>query len=144
MPKTGNGFPLSKAKGLRVGGGWHWVIIELEAGKAECRLLVAYHPAKENYLAVLGYLVGADTHVIAALEYHGTHPGWHVHGCCLSAKPGNVGRIRYPDMKRMPDGKSHHRSTVFGVSEADALEPAIKHFRLRDAFDAMLPLLRKS
>jgi hypothetical protein len=144
MPKTGNGFPLSKAKGLRVGGGWHWVIIELEAGKAECRLLVAYHPTKENYLAVLGYVVGTDTHVIAALEYHGTHPGWHIHGCCLTAKPGNVGRIHYPDMTRLPDGKGRHRKTVFGVNEFDALEPAVRHFRLRDAFDSMSPLLNIS
>ena len=137
MPKTGNGFPLSKAKNLRVGGGWQWVIIELDADNAECRLLVAYHAAKENYLAVLGYVVGADTHVIASLEYHGTHPGWHVHGCCLTAKPGNAGRLRYPDMARLPEGKSVHRRTVFGVNEFDALELAIRHFRLRDAFDSM-------
>jgi hypothetical protein len=145
MPKTGNGFPLSKAKGLRVGGGWHWTIIELQAGKAECRLLVAYHPTKENYLAALGYAVGADTHVIATLEYHSTHPGWHVHGCCLPARTGNIGRARYPDMRRVPSsGKGYHRNTVFGVSESSALEPAIKYFQLRDAFDEMLPLLRTS
>ena len=141
MPKTGNGFPLSRAKTFKLGAGWAWRIVELKAGVAECKLLVAYHPNKENYLAILGYGVGTDTHVMGVLEYHGSHPGWHVHGSCLAATPAQFGRVHYPDMVRFPDGKQRHRDIDFGVTESNALEPAIKHFRLGNAFDELSPLL---
>jgi hypothetical protein len=137
MPKTGNGFPLSKARNFRLGSGWHWNIVEIEAGNLEWRLLVAYQPNKENYQAVLGYVLGADMHVVASLEYHGTHPGWHIHGACRSANSADVGRLRYPDMRRLPDGKKYHRKTAFDVTEADAMRPAIDYFRLNDALNAM-------
>ncbi|GGI21057.1 hypothetical protein [Oxalicibacterium faecigallinarum] len=137
MPKTGNGFPLSKSRVIRLGGGWHWRIMGLEAAGRECRLLIAFHSAKENYLAALGYVRGSDTEVIGVLEFHGTHPGWHIHGCCKPGRPENVGRMRYTEMVRLPDAKEYHRNTEFRVHEYDALEPAIRHFGLQKAFQNM-------
>jgi hypothetical protein len=136
MPKTNSRFPLSKNKGLRLGAGWIWTVIGLTAGDQTCRLLIALHSGKENYQAILGYESEADTQVIGCLEYHGTYAGWHVHGCCSPAEKATVGRLRYPAMTRLPDGKSRHRRTEFGVTETDALRPAIQFFKLQDALDA--------
>lgn len=115
------------------------MLINLLAGNVQCRLLVAYHPGKENYQAILGYAVGKgqDTQVIASLEYHSTHPGWHVHGCCSNVDIAQAGRTRPPTMKRVPDGKSYHRQTTFSITESDALRPAIEFFDLNDALNDM-------
>lgn len=139
MPKTNSRFPLSKNRGIRLGAGWTWTVLNLSAGNKDFRMLIAYHVGKENYQAVLGYEFDADTHVIACLEYHGTHAGWHVHGCCSAPEKMNVGRMRYPDMKRLPSGKSKHRRIDFGVTESAALKPAVDFFKLQDALDAWNP-----
>ena len=141
MSKTNSPFPLSKSRGLRLGTGWTWTVITLTANGLSFRLLVSFHTGKENYQAALGYVAGTDdTYVIGCLEYHGTHAGWHVHGCCEPPQKQNVGRMRYPDLKRLPNGKKKHRRIDFGVSQSNGLGPAVKFFKLQEALNNWTPI----
>lgn len=75
-------FPLSKArtKFYRLGSAWTWRIITFSAEGYEYRILVAYRTDREQFFAMLGVTdsVG-DTKLVARLEFHGTHGGWHLH-----------------------------------------------------------------
>jgi len=77
MPKSA--FPLSKNNSFRLGRGWEWCVHVLEARSVEYRLLVAFHPGKSEYLAWLTVVTGNDQGVLARLEFHRSHLGWHVH-----------------------------------------------------------------
>lgn len=134
MPKTK--FPLSKNRSFKVGVGWVWTLLEIEADGKKFRLLVAYHPGKENYFAHLGLEAGADMHLIGSLEYHSNHAGWHAHGCCEPLEKSHVGRMRYPTMKRLPSGDKYHRNIEFGVSASSALKPALDFFKLHGALSS--------
>lgn len=116
------------------------MVIEFKVVNTNCRLLIAYHPNKQNYEATLGVLADGDVLVLSRLEYHSTHPGWHVHGCCKDIDKSNVGRLKYPDMKRVPDGKSFHRRNDFGITGDSAIRPAIEFYRLEDALKNRSPL----
>ena len=131
MPKAGNKFPLTKARSFRVGTpGWRWRLLHISAGGQNYRLLVTYHPAKENFIALLGVELGTDTMVLGVLEYHSTHRGWHFHGCCKAADTSHAGRLRYPGMERVPKGDSFHRDKSFNIDDDSAYETVKKYFRL--------------
>lgn len=131
MPKAGNKFPLTKARSFRVGTpGWRWRLLRISADGQDYRLLVTYHSAKENFVALLGVELGADTLVIGVLEYHSTHRGWHFHGCCRAADTANAGRLRYPGMERVPKGSSFHRDTSFNIHDASAYATLENYFRI--------------
>ncbi len=87
------------------------------------------HHGKQNAFAVLGKIVGSDTLVVASLETHSTHPGWHLHGDCKMSNAVS-GRMRWPDGMRIP-GKARRHSSVAGlISANDVLVKASKVFRL--------------
>lgn len=131
MPKTGRRFPLTKARNFRLGSGWRWCALEIDAEGRSYRLLVAYNPLKENFLALLGTAVSAEESlVLASLESHGSHPGWHVHGCCATVGSAAFGRLRYPEMVRIPDGKRPHRVCRFPGNDSEALDVVGRHFRI--------------
>jgi hypothetical protein len=72
-------FPLSKSHNYTLGSGWRWIVWRLSANGMTFRLLVAYEAAKAQYQAWLGLESGADHAVLARLEYHPSHRGWHCH-----------------------------------------------------------------
>lgn len=77
MPRTA--FPLSKNNSFRLGRGWDWCIHELIDANYSYKLLVAFHKGKAEFLAWLTMSKGTDQAVLARLEYHRSHLGWHVH-----------------------------------------------------------------
>ena len=80
----GTAFPLSKRRQrfYRLGAAYRWRIVRFTAEGFTFRLLVAFNIAKEQYRAVLGLEHERDMSVLASYEFHGTHPGWHLHGSC--------------------------------------------------------------
>jgi len=73
-------FPLSKNNSFRLGKGWEYCVHELSCdANGPMRLLIAFNPAKREYLAWLALATDTDQALVARLEYHRSHLGWHVH-----------------------------------------------------------------
>lgn len=126
MPKAA--FPLSKNNSFKLGAGWDWCVFEVSNGATDFRLLVAYHRGKSEYLAWLGLVSGSDTALLARLEYHRSHLGWHVH-----MKPGdvvdvNLGVVKQP-RERLVDCRY---SAAPPDSKGSAVNAAFKIFKVSD------------
>lgn len=124
-------FPLSKQRKFRVGASHRWRIAKFLCGATEYRLLVTYRPQLEDYRCYLGRYKAGDTCLVARFEYHGTHPGWHLHADCEGGKEvfglSSVGH-------RLPRVGQHHRNAVFGVeSDEKAFFAAAEKFGLISA-----------
>lgn len=138
MSKNPSRFPLWKPKGKKLGLAWRWRVVEFAmndntAQSRVGRMLIAFRQDKQEYLAYVGIdeLVGNGVLVIGCLEFHGTHVGWHVHGACLPASPGCVGRERHEAMRRLPRGGRLHRRTDFVTNEDEALLVAEEFFNFQ-------------
>jgi hypothetical protein len=126
-------FPLSKRRGrsLRVGSSYKWRVILFSASGETCRLLIVYNADKEQYRATLAVDRDRDMIVVASLEFHGTHPGWHLHGACGDIEKHPLGSMRGPLQRRFPRPRTTHRRHDFKVtSEGAALDVAARFFRL--------------
>lgn len=134
-------FPLSKRRGraYRLGSSYKWRVIQFHALGETCRLLIVYNAAKEQYRATLAVERDRDMIVIASLEFHGTHPGWHLHGACGDVNSHTLGSLRGPLQKRFPAARATHRSHDFKVTnDGVALDVAAKFFRLHKAEGELL------
>jgi hypothetical protein len=126
-------FPLSKRRGraYRVGSSYQWRVIQFSALGETCRVLIVYNAAKEQYGATLAIERDRDMIVVASLEFHGTHPGWHLHGACGDIDTHPLGSMRSPLQRRFPKPRVTHRRHDFKVTnEGAALDVAAKFFRL--------------
>ena len=106
MPRTA--FPLSKTHTFSLGNGWRWCVLELSDDGRRFRLLVAYERSKAQYRAWLGLEAGTDQALLARLEYHPSHRGWHCHvktgdladvGCGVVKHAGERERVRLCNAK---------------------------------------------
>lgn len=127
MPRTA--FPLSKSPSYVLGSSYHWCVCEARGEDGEdYRILVGFDPAKEQYRAWLGLASGTDTALLARLEYHPSHNGWHCH-----CRRGNVSEVVKGVVKepRHRDRARHcNASETFTVSELDALSIAFRVFNV--------------
>lgn len=124
MPKTA--FPLSASRSYRLGPKWTWRVDVLECAGAECRLVIAFEPMKQTYVAWLSCKRGSGgTYaLVAALEFHGDHPGWHCHSVCGKVSDIRIGLTRPPGSIRLPKVGAYHRRMDIVFSEREALEKA--------------------
>jgi len=130
-------FPLSKRhrRSYRLGTAYRWRVVKFEAATATgatlCRLLIAYNASKEQFRATLAVEHDRDMSVIASYEFHGTHPGWHMHSACGDIDKIPEGSLRGVWQKRLPPPRQKHRRVNFGISTDDsALDVAARFFRL--------------
>ena len=128
MPRSA--FPLSKSKGKAYKlGNRRWRAIVFTANGALCRLLVSYSYDLWQYQALLGIDDGGDTKLLARLEHHPTHGGWHAHVTCDSdvAPPG----IKVGPWVRCLHAKRHrkYRGRV-PKTDDEAYKAAVDAFRL--------------
>jgi hypothetical protein len=133
-------FPLSKRRGraYRLGSSYKWRVIQFAALGETCRLLVVYNADKEQYRATLAIDRDRDMIVVASLEFHGTHPGWHLHGACGDIDTHPMGSMRGPLQRRFPKARTTHRRHDFKVTNEDsALDVAAKFFRLHKTEGAL-------
>lgn len=128
LPKTGGPFPLSKNKSFRLGGLWSWRAVKVESEGKQFRILIAVQEDKQQFVAYCGTLIGTDMFMTARLEYHATHPGLHIHGCCQPSQPEWFGRTGHKGLTRLPDGKAHHRRTTMVVSRESVLQAVADTF----------------
>jgi|SRR5680860_600177 len=117
---------------------FRWRVISFSINNQRFKVWIAFNSAKEKYIAHLGVYKQSDIVVLASYEYHGTHPGWHVHVACGKEDRVMAGRLRTPDHFRIPRARSYHRRLEFAVSELTALEKAATAFGLYNASGALL------
>ncbi|MGX7873692.1 hypothetical protein ACVDG5_013830 [Mesorhizobium sp. ORM6] len=126
MPKTA--FPLSKSHTFQLGKGWRWCVLALASEDRRYRLLVAYEKSKAQYRAWLGLESGTDQALLARLEYHPSHRGWHCH-----LKKGLVADVGCGVVKH---SSAHERVKLcvdmgnFSVNDSDALAIACRIFNV--------------
>jgi hypothetical protein len=95
------------------------------------RLLIVFNLSKEQYRATLALDQDRDMSVIASYEFHGTHPGWYLHGACGDIAAIPLGSMRGPWQRRFPTPRTTHRRHDFRViDDSTALEVAAQFFRL--------------
>jgi hypothetical protein len=134
-------FPLSKRRGraYKLGSMYRWRVVSFQALGLSFRLLIAFNLAKEQFRATLALEQDRDMSVIASYEFHGTHPGWHVHGACGDVNLIPSGCMRTEGQKRLPAPRATHRRVDFNVTDDDtALEMAAKFFGLHKKEGALL------
>jgi hypothetical protein len=126
-------FPLSRSRGnfYRLGK-YKWRLVRFEALGATFRLLIAFNDRLEQYKAMLGMDIGADTKYLASYEFHGTHPGWHAIVSCDPVAQLPDGIKTGPWQTRIPRARQWHRRQEFGVTEANAVRIACEFFGLPD------------
>lgn len=113
---TRDAFPLSKRSSFQLGNQWHWRVDHWQAGSARGRLLIAYHLGKGNYLAWISLERSpSDFSVIACLEFHGDHDGWHVHSGTGAIADFATGCTRQRSLGiRIPRKGGYHRKRTAG------------------------------
>jgi hypothetical protein len=133
MPRSA--FPLSSRNAIILGRKWHWRVDDLQGDGHAFRLLTAFDPSHEEFRAWLGLRgSGSTLTVLACLEFHGNHPGWHCHANCDEIGKIETGEPHPRKSVRIPDGERRHRRKSFeGMSEATALAASFKFFRVTGA-----------
>jgi hypothetical protein len=134
-------FPLSKrrSRAYKIGSSYKWRVIHFSCLEQLCRLLIVFNDQKEQYRATLAVERERDMIVVASLEFHGTHPGWHLHGACGDVDALPLGSLRGPLQKRFPNARMAHRRSDFRVTnEGLALDVAAKFFRLHKTEGVMI------
>lgn len=121
MPK--NAFPMSKsrAKVYRLGSAWQWCVMTFQVSEKYYRILVAFRTDKEQFLAKLAVDDGGDMKLIARLEFHGTHGGWHVHYTDEPMRDIPSGVVNGPWVRR----KECLKHKEFGFLSANARSRAL-------------------
>lgn len=135
MRMPNSAFPVSRARGnfYRLGNSYTWQVVRFRALGQEFRLLIAFHLAKEQYRATLAVEAEKDLRIVASYEFHGTHPGWHVHAACGPLDQVPPGLRRGPWQRTLPKARQPHRRLVYGVTEKNALARAAKFYNLYKA-----------
>jgi hypothetical protein len=132
MPRTA--FPLSKSHSYPLGSSFDWCVCQAQSDKAQYKILVGFDPAKEQYRAWLGMAFGSDQALLARLEFHPSHNGWHCHrklGPIESVVQGVVKEPRNRDKEKVC-GVIHK----FEVSQLNALTIAFRAFNVANVTQA--------
>ncbi len=126
IPKAA--FPLSHVKSHhKLGRGWQWTVHTVTDEHRTYRVLVAFEQGKQQYWAWLGAEFGDDQAVIARVEFHATHDGWHCHwktGAVHEVPRGAVKAVFPIERRRGCKGEP------IGVTKADACGIAFRLFNV--------------
>ncbi len=132
-------FPLSRARSLVLGANWSWRVDILAADGAEMRLLTAFEPSKQNFIAWLSLKRGDSHVVLARLEFHGHEPGIHAHASCdADVHDLPAGVVKPLGTRRAPKYGKPHRRATYEMSETTALNMALKFFKVSGSEGEML------
>jgi hypothetical protein len=123
-------FPLSHVKALRLGKAWHWCVQRVQDAEREYNVLVAFDPGKRQYWAWLGAVFGDDQAVVARVEFHATHDGWHCHWKTGDLVEAPRGAVKAPSPKEL---RHQCSGDPVSVSQADAFGIAHRLFNVKPA-----------
>ena len=74
-------------------------------------VFVQVQERRENFKACLAVEQGSDRRVLVRMEFHGSHPGLHIHDWCGTDDPPIGGRS-FEAPNRRPLGPSRHRQQM--------------------------------
>lgn len=129
IPKAA--FPLSHVKSHhRLGHAWQWCVHLVADEARRYRLLVAFEPGKRQYWAWLGAVFGEDQAVIARVEYHASHDGWHCHWKTgdITEVPRGAVKAPFPLERRQGCG-----TVALDITRSDACGIAYRLFNVSGA-----------
>jgi len=108
--------------------GWRWRSVLAKSAAEEYIFLTQINEASDNWKAWLILKVGGSASIVSRFEYHGSHPGIHVHSHCDLAGR-EVGPQLINNLVRVPEASSRHRrQQTFRASSF--WETARQHFRI--------------
>lgn len=117
----------AKTKPMRSGRIWRSA--NARGTHREYLLLVQCNPGKDQWKAWLICEVSKGRYsLVSRLEYHGNHPGLHVHSHCVRSGI-EEGPSSIDNLVRIPDADEHHRR-VNAWRENTFWELARSHFRI--------------
>lgn len=118
-----------KTKPMRAG--WKWRSVTVTSGTGnEYLFLTQCNPIRDQWKAWLIYRTSSgQASLVSRLEYHGNHPGLHVHAHCerggLEQGPSSIDHLaRIPPVERRHRRKNTWREQTFW-------EQARLHFRIK-------------
>ena len=128
MPKSA--FPLSRTRSFQLGKKWRWRVDLLDIDQGEARLLTALDAGTERFLAWLSVRRGDEYAIIARYEFHGDHPGWHVHSQCGLVSGLTAAQVKPYGTRRLPTANRRHRRIGYDITEAGAVAASFRVFRV--------------
>lgn len=128
MPKSA--FPLSRTRSFQLGRKWRWRVDLLDIDNGEARLLTALEPGTERFLAWLSVRRGDEFAIVVRYEFHGDHPGWHVHSQCGLVSGLKAAQIKPYGTQRVPAANRRHRRTEYDITETGAVAASFRVFRV--------------
>lgn len=120
-------FPLSRSHSYQVGTSWHWCVADAGAKGRAFKILIAFNAGKSDYRAWLSLQYGNDYALLARLEHHRSHKGWHIH-CKRGPCDGLVRGVVKEPLER--DRSRNCGSASFEVGHHDALKFAFRTFNV--------------
>jgi len=106
---------------------WKWRSLKLK-GNNNYVLLLRCNPVKDNWQAVLMLISASQSFPVNRYEYHGSHPGAHVHSTC-----DNVEQTIMDNWIRIPKSGDIHRRSGKNYSELSFYSECVKLFRIKGA-----------
>lgn len=104
IPPRASPFPKSRV--APANGAWRSLTVS--DGKEEFLVLTQAQDDWENYKSLLAVRDGEAWQVLVRLEYHGSHPGLHIHDWCGESEMPSGPRSMNPPSRR-PDIRQRHR-----------------------------------
>jgi len=108
--------------------GWQWRSAKAESVDRQYILYALCNPARDNWQATLILYAEAGASVVGRYEYHGSHPGLHVHADCERSGL-ELGSISVDNLPRRPPAQSFHRRTS-AWTDTTFWEAARRFFRV--------------
>jgi hypothetical protein len=106
--------------------GWIWRSLRLKSNTSEYVLTLRCNPVKDNWQAVLMVVSTSQSFAINRYEYHGSHPGTHVHSGC-----DNLDKTEMSDWIRIPNSADTHRRRDKNYTESSFYSECVKLFRIK-------------
>lgn len=133
-------FPLSRVRsgGYRLGNRV-WRVVDFRAADLECKILIHFSYVLQDYCAHLGVFKSDDLQVLAQLEHHPPHDGWHVHIACDDLANVPAGMRRGPWLRKLKRGPTYDQRHPFAFTEQQALERAARFYRFDPWADPKVP-----
>lgn len=111
--------------------GWKWRSAKAAIGDVDFVLTALCNPRRDKWQAVLSVKGAIGWSIIGRLEFHGDHPGLHVHSHC--GRSGvEVGSSGMNDLARIPGVRSRHRRDQ-ALTEASFWETARRFYRVQES-----------